>query len=169
MCNGYKALLGVWRIGWDQMWCILKNWCKVHKKTYFPNALYIVNISPLLDFLTDSPQVVRVGTSATLTLNTGAPQGCVLSSLLYSLFTHDCAGDFLLIYTLPFIFDIFYFNSTTFLKKIMYFNSMHFPWHPKVLVSRTGKLPNSYIYQENVPVHPYCLWSGGSTKYMLCL
>ena len=38
------------------------------------------------------PQVVRVGinTSATLILNTGAPQGCVLSPLLYSLFTHDC-------------------------------------------------------------------------------
>ncbi|XP_071244827.1 chromodomain-helicase-DNA-binding protein 4-like isoform X2 [Salvelinus alpinus] len=37
-------------------------------------------------------QVVRLGsnTSATLILNTGAPQGCVLSPLLYSLFTHDC-------------------------------------------------------------------------------
>ena len=34
----------------------------------------------------------RVGnnTSATLILNTGAPQGCVLSPLLNSLFTHDC-------------------------------------------------------------------------------
>ena len=43
-------------------------------------------------FLTGCPQVVRVGTntSATLILNTGAPQGCVLSPLLYSLFTHDC-------------------------------------------------------------------------------
>ena len=36
--------------------------------------------------------MVRVGnnTSATLILNTGAPQGCVLSPILYSLFTHDC-------------------------------------------------------------------------------
>ena len=40
------------------------------------------------------PQVVRVGnnTSATLILNTVVPQGCVLSPLLYSLFTHDCVA-----------------------------------------------------------------------------
>ena len=46
----------------------------------------------ILDFLTGRPQVVRVGnnTSATLILNTGAPQGGGLSPLLYSLFTHDC-------------------------------------------------------------------------------
>jgi hypothetical protein len=38
------------------------------------------------------PQVVRVGnnTSATLILNTEAPQGFELSPLLYSLITHDC-------------------------------------------------------------------------------
>ena len=48
----------------------------------------------ILDFLTGHPQVVRIGnnTSATLILNTGAPQGCVLSPLLQSLFTHDCTA-----------------------------------------------------------------------------
>ncbi|KAK1784468.1 hypothetical protein P4O66_000869, partial [Electrophorus voltai] len=46
------------------------------------------------NFLTDRPQSVRVGncTSSTLTLSTGAPQGCVLSPLLYSLYTHDCTA-----------------------------------------------------------------------------
>jgi hypothetical protein len=46
----------------------------------------------ILDFLTGYPKVVRVGnnTSATLILNMGAAQGCVLSPLLYFLFTHDC-------------------------------------------------------------------------------
>jgi len=44
------------------------------------------------DFLTDRPQSVRLGLqlSSVLTLSTGAPQGCVLSPLLYILYTHDC-------------------------------------------------------------------------------
>jgi hypothetical protein len=43
----------------------------------------------ILDFLTGGPLVVRVGnnTSATLILYTGAPQGCMLSPVLYSLCT----------------------------------------------------------------------------------
>jgi hypothetical protein len=40
------------------------------------------------------PQVVKVGnnTSAMLTINMEAPQGCVLSPLLFSLYTHDCVA-----------------------------------------------------------------------------
>ncbi len=43
------------------------------------------------DFLTSRPQVVKVDqfTSSSITLNIGAPQGCVLSLLLYSL---DCVS-----------------------------------------------------------------------------
>ncbi len=46
------------------------------------------------DFLTARSQVVKVGqfTSKSITLNIGAPQGCVLSPLLYSLYTHDCVS-----------------------------------------------------------------------------
>nr|XP_049607014.1 uncharacterized protein LOC125987015 isoform X2 [Syngnathus scovelli] len=45
----------------------------------------------ITSFLTNRRQRVRLGsiTSDTLTTNTGAPQGCVLSPLLFSLYTND--------------------------------------------------------------------------------
>uniref|UniRef100_A0A8C5GZH2 Reverse transcriptase domain-containing protein n=1 Tax=Gouania willdenowi TaxID=441366 RepID=A0A8C5GZH2_GOUWI len=50
----------------------------------------------ITNFLTDRKQQVRLGsiTSGTRSLSTGAPQGCVLSPLLFSLYTNDCtSGD----------------------------------------------------------------------------
>lgn len=46
----------------------------------------------ILNFLTDRSHKVRVGShiSSSLSLNTGSPHGCVLSPLLYTLYTHDC-------------------------------------------------------------------------------
>ncbi|KAI3369521.1 hypothetical protein L3Q82_007731 [Scortum barcoo] len=48
----------------------------------------------LLDFLTGRPQSVRIGSlvSGRITVNTGTTQGCALSPVLYSLFTHDCVA-----------------------------------------------------------------------------
>ena len=46
----------------------------------------------ILDFLLNRPQDVNIGDnlSSSVTLSTGTLQGCVLSPMLYSLFTHDC-------------------------------------------------------------------------------
>ena len=48
----------------------------------------------ILDFLLNRLQVVKIGgnLSSSLILSTGAPQGYVLSPMLYSLFTCDCAS-----------------------------------------------------------------------------
>ena len=69
--------------------------------TIVPQKLYekllTFRLSPsvcywLLDFLLQRPQIVKLpqGSSKPLTLSTGTPQGCVLSPLLFCLFTNDC-------------------------------------------------------------------------------
>jgi hypothetical protein len=66
-------------------------------------------------------------------------------------------------------FDIFYFYFTTFLKKIMYLLLHTFSLILKStrfrMLFRTGKWSNSQTYQENIPCHPYCYWSGELTKH----
>ena len=71
--------------------------------TIIPQKLYdkllLFDLDPslclwLLDFLLQRPQTVRVNGrfSRSLVLSTGTPQGCVLSPLLYCLFTNDCVS-----------------------------------------------------------------------------
>ena len=61
----------------------------------------------VLDFLSNRTQSVRLGeyTSPTVTINTGAPQGCVNSPLFYTLYTHDCIASFPSNYILKFADD----------------------------------------------------------------
>ena len=48
----------------------------------------------ILDSLLNRPQVVKIvgNLSSSLTLSTGTPQDCVLSSMLYSVFTYYCVS-----------------------------------------------------------------------------
>ncbi|KAL0151931.1 hypothetical protein M9458_052763, partial [Cirrhinus mrigala] len=64
------------------------------------NKLHLLGLNTslcnwILDFLTVRPQSVHVSrnTSSSTTLSTGAPQGCVLSPLLFTLLTHDCTAN----------------------------------------------------------------------------
>ncbi|CAM4393404.1 unnamed protein product [Leuciscus chuanchicus] len=61
----------------------------------------------ITSFLTDRQQLVRMGkiTSDSRTISTGAPQGCVLSPLLFSLYTNDCTSKDTSVKLLKFVDD----------------------------------------------------------------
>ncbi|KAK3529161.1 hypothetical protein QTP70_018114, partial [Hemibagrus guttatus] len=58
------------------------------------NDYHPVALRPIIMKCFERPQSVRIGnsTSSTTTLNTGVPQGYMLSPLLFTLLTHDCAA-----------------------------------------------------------------------------
>ncbi|KAK3524760.1 hypothetical protein QTP86_002555 [Hemibagrus guttatus] len=60
---------------------------KLHQLNVAPQYIHLIH-----SFLSNRPQAVRIGsvTSDTIITNTGAPQGCVLSPFLYTLYTNDC-------------------------------------------------------------------------------
>ena len=69
---------------------------KLHFKLVNHLKLPLAICDWILDFLLERKQSVVIGNNKSdcVILNTGAPQGCVLSPLLYSLFTHDCRPNF---------------------------------------------------------------------------
>ena len=85
--------------------------------TVIPQQLYdklqLLSLDPsmcywLLDFLLQRSQVVNMNSiiSSTIIMNTGTPQGCVLSPLLDSLFTNDCVSHHSSVPLLKFADDI---------------------------------------------------------------
>ena len=80
-----------------------------------------------------------------------------LKTYYFKILLKSFFGVYVLCFTIS-IVDNVYFYFTTFLKNIMYFLLHTFSLTPK-------STHNSHTYQENIPGHPYCLWSGGLSKH----
>ena len=67
---------------------------KLHYKLLTDLIFPVTVCDCILHFLLCCKQTVKVGNfiSGSEVLNTGIPQGCVLSPLLYSLLIHDCTA-----------------------------------------------------------------------------
>ncbi|KAK3548294.1 hypothetical protein QTP70_009089 [Hemibagrus guttatus] len=96
--HNYNAVLEITSsLNRSAIFRLKKTWLKVSKQHLIEKlSLLCLNTylcNWILDFLTGRPQSVRIGSSfsSTTTLSTGAPQGCVLSPLLFTLLTHDYA------------------------------------------------------------------------------
>ena len=76
------------------------------------DKLVSLNVHPAichwtLNFLLHRPQSVKVNNSLSkpVILNTGAPQGCVLSPFLFTLFTNDCVSGYQSVHVVKFSYD----------------------------------------------------------------
>lgn len=131
----------------------------------------------LHNFLSNSQQVVRLGstTSSALTIKTGAPQGCVLSPFLYTLYTNDnislsphikyfkYSDDTAILALLKddnSTMDLDYNNTVTHFTKWCAYNHLHFnvkktkelifnstsPQQPIVIDNQTVEIVDSFKY-----------------------
>ncbi len=84
---------------------VLTSWPHFHKD--IQQITGIVRNPFMLLFLTDRQQLVKLGkyTSNTCKISTGAPQGCILSPLHFSLYTTDCTSKDLSVELLKFADD----------------------------------------------------------------
>jgi len=120
---------------------------KVHK-LQVPAAL----VHWVFNFLSNRPQCVRVGDikSPVLVSNTGAPQGCVLSPFLYTLYTNDCRSVY------PSTKFVRYSDDTAMLALLSDFasyQSFFLQWYVSLVGAVTNSASECFQNERNVHRH----------------